>query len=120
MIHYASDTSLLIITTANQKTLSNDQKEVATLNSLLMGVGIVLNDMDLISSSLQVLKVSWAALGTELSQIITKTEKSENAQDAIIGQSWIDAACLEWKTIFPHSQDLNNRTIQTTRITIGG
>ncbi|HLT94101.1 MAG TPA: hypothetical protein VKZ56_06040, partial [Membranihabitans sp.] len=47
--------------TANQKTLSNDQKEVATLNSLLMGVGIVLNDMDLISSSLQVLKVSWAA-----------------------------------------------------------
>ncbi len=103
----------------DQTNLSKDQIEVATLNSLLLGTGMTLDDMNLISSSLQVLKVSWAALGTELAQIISKTEEAENAQEAIIGQAWFDAACLEWKTIIPHVENLDNRTIQTKHVSIG-
>lgn len=105
---------------SDQANLSDDQKEVTTLNSLLMGVGIALDDMNLISSALQVLEVSWASLGKELSQIISKTQQAENSADAIIGQAWFDAACLEWNAIIPHTQNLDNRTIQTTRVTIGG
>ena len=103
----------------DQINLSKDQKEVATLKSLLLGTGMTLDDMNLISSSLQVLKVSWSALGTELGQIISKTEKAENAQEAVVGQAWFDAACLEWKTIIPQAKDLGSRTIQTKRIMIG-
>ena len=103
----------------DQTNLSKDQIEVATLKSLLIGTSMTLDDMYLISNSLQVLKVSWHALGTELSQIISKTEKSENAQEAVVGQAWFDAACLEWKTIIPHAENLDNRTIQTKHISIG-
>ncbi|GGK59030.1 MULTISPECIES: alpha-pore-forming cytotoxin subunit MakE [Flavobacteriaceae] len=103
----------------DQINLSKDQVEVATLKSLLLGTGMTLDDMNLISSSLQVLKVSWSALGTELGQIISKTEKAENAQEAVVGQAWFDAACLEWKTIIPHAENLDNRTIQTKHISIG-
>jgi hypothetical protein len=103
----------------DQANLSKDQIEVATLKSLLIGTGMTLDDMSLITNSLQVLKVSWAALATELTQIISKTQNAENLQEAIVGQAWFDAACLEWETIIPHTEDLNNRTIQTTHIEIG-
>ncbi|WP_299105799.1 hypothetical protein [uncultured Tenacibaculum sp.] len=104
---------------SDQANLSKDQKEIASLKSLLLGTGIVLDDMNLIASSLQVLRVSWASLGTELSQIITKTQNAQNAQDANVGQVWFDAACLEWETIVPHATGLGELTIQTRRVTIG-
>jgi len=103
----------------DQANLSDDQKEVATLKSLLSGTGATLNDLTLISSSLQVLKVSWAALGTELTQIVDKTQKAENAQEAIVGQAWFDAACLEWQTILPQTNELGELSTQTQRIPIG-
>ena len=40
-------------------------------------------------------------------------------QEAVVGQAWFDAACLEWKTIIPQAKDLGSRTIQTKRIMIG-
>lgn len=104
---------------ADQTNLSKDQKEVSSLKSLLLGTGMVLDDMNFITESLQVLRVSWAALETELSQIVTKVQKSENAADANVGQVWFDAACLEWDTIIPHANDLSELTIQTKRIIIG-
>ncbi len=104
----------------DQVNLTDDQKAVSSLKGLLMGLSSVLSDMNLISESLQVLKVSWASLGSELAQIITKTKAAENSKDAIIGQAWFDAACLEWNSIIPHTQDLNSRTIVTNRVMIGG
>lgn len=105
--------------TADQTNLSNDQKIVATLNSILMGTDTTLNDMDMIGQALQELRISWASLDTELGQIITKTNNAQNSADALVGQAWFDAACLEWETIIPHSQDLSDRTIQSKFIQIG-
>lgn len=104
---------------SDQVNLSEDQKEVATLNSVLLGTALAIDDMNFITEALQVLKISWATLSSELSDIISKTQKAENSNDVIVGKAWFDSACLEWAIIIPHSENLSQRTIQTTRVTIG-
>lgn len=96
---------------SDQTNLNNDQKTVATLNGLSMSTGIVITDMNLIDGALDSLKVTWSLLGDELAQVIEKLNASTNAQEAIVGNAWYQAACNEWNVVLKQAQDLNGKNL---------
>ena len=103
----------------DQNKLSDDQKQVATLHGLAMSVAIALSDMGMIDQALDTLSTSWGIFKKELDGVISKLDQATDAQEAILGKAWFDAAVLEWKTIAQQAQNLTQRNITTTRVQIG-
>lgn len=103
----------------DQTTLSNDQKTIATLKGLSMSTEIAINDIALIGTALDNLRLTWGVLNGELQGEVQKLDKATTAQELIVIQAWYNAACIEWNLIITHTQDLNSRTITTTHVNVG-
>ena len=84
-----------------------------------MSVAIALSDMGMIDQALDTLSTSWGIFKKELDGVISKLDQATDAQEAILGKAWFDAAVLEWKTIAQQAQNLTQRNITTTRVQIG-
>jgi predicted nucleic acid-binding Zn-ribbon protein len=95
----------------DQIELSSDQQQVATLNGLAMSVGVALNDIALITSALDALRVTWDVLLGELENAAGDIAKADNAQLAIVAHVWFDAVCDAWQDIngFVEAMMMQNR-----------
>jgi len=102
----------------SQGELSDDLKEIATLHGLLLSVSMALSDLGLIGKTLDDLRVNWAILEGELTNIIGEVTKADNSKDALVGQFWFESACNQWEEIVPHSQDLSGRSITTSHVQV--
>jgi peptidoglycan hydrolase CwlO-like protein len=105
---------------ADQQTLSADQQQVATLKGLTLSLSLAINDIDAIDTALDALKVSWTVLAGELGNASNDVAKARDAQQAIVGRVWFDAACNSWRTIddFVESMQANNAPVPK-RVAIG-
>ena len=84
-----------------------------------MSTALAISDMSLIATSLDTLRISWDGLQGGLQNVVKDTEKAKTSQEVIVGQAWYLAACNEWNVVIDQSNNLNDRTITTSRVTIG-
>ncbi len=105
---------------AGQSELSEDQSQVATLQGLTLGVGLILSDLDGIATALDPLRITWATLAGELSDVARKVQDATTTSGAMAERTWFDAACDEWEVIVSTCQHLQGRSPPVPRrVTIG-
>jgi len=102
----------------DQQNITDDQKEVATLQGLTLSTGICLTDMDMIADSLDKLRVMWQSYSDNLGDIVMKINASEDTREYIVGKAWFTAACLEWVNVISNAQSYITNPITTTHIQI--
>ncbi len=83
----------------DQQNLSSDQQQVATLNGLSMSMSLALGDIAAIMTALDSLRTTWDVLLGEVGNAAGDVSKAQDAQQAIIAQVWLDAACGAWQAI---------------------
>lgn len=105
--------------TSEQSDLSNDEKTVATLKSLILSTGIVLSDISSLDNAMGSLRTSWSQVSDENKNIISQIQRSETAEQIIVQQTWWNAAVLEWNAVKESTQSLLNRPTDTTRVQVG-
>lgn len=106
--------------TSDQQHLSSDQQQIATLNGLTMSVSMILNDMNMISSALDALEVTWDVLLGELTNAANDVRLAETTDQAIVAQVWFDAACVAWQQIDQFVQSMQAQNAPVPHVVMVG
>jgi peptidoglycan hydrolase CwlO-like protein len=101
-----------------QQQMTQDQKEISSLNGILLTADIVLKDIEMIGTALDPLKTNWEAFEKEINDVIEKIGRAENSSDIILQKAWYEAACDEWNAIVPHLESIQNLSLSTNMIRI--
>ncbi|RQO32566.1 hypothetical protein DBR32_02930 [Taibaiella sp. KBW10] len=97
-------------------TISDDTRQIAVLQTLIMPVVTAIQDADLISSALDGLKVLWQEQADELQNIADKIEKAETTQYYVVGKAWFTAACAQWKAIHLNAEAIKEAPLRIVHI----
>lgn len=105
---------------ADQSHLNDDQKQIVSLQGIVSSANLVLSDVDFIGSSLDSLRTDWQLLSDNLNDEITKISNAKTAQEIIISKVWFEASCEEWVEILNYVNSLQNLSITTAHVQVGG
>ncbi len=89
-----------------QQNLNQDQAQLVTLQALTFSAGIALSDMEVALQMLDSVKTTWDTFSQEMSGVINKISKAENAGMLVVEKAWFNAACDEWAVIVSGAQAL--------------
>jgi hypothetical protein len=101
-----------------QGRISDDQKQLATLQGLTLSTSVALADMGNISQALQDLQISWQGLMDELQATVSKLGKAATSTGLLMEKAWFDAACAEIAIVAPRAKDLSARNVVTKEVRI--
>ncbi|MDD1015696.1 alpha-pore-forming cytotoxin MakA [Pseudomonas rubra] len=104
---------------ADQGSLSDDQKIIATLNGLTLSTGYVLTDMNNINTALDALRMQWTVFAGELGGIVDSLGKASHASDIVVAQAWFESACNEWALIAEHVTQISDASVTSQRKAMG-
>ena len=93
---------------AGQAHLSDDQKQVASLQGLLLSVGQVGENCTDITRSLEVLQVTVGSLYNETVAVVEDLHKATTSEQIILQKVWYMASCNEWADILDVAQTLSS------------
>ncbi|MBF0194999.1 MAG: non-hemolytic enterotoxin lytic component L1 [Magnetococcales bacterium] len=103
---------------AGQAHLTDDQKQVASLQGLLLSVGQVDENCTDITRSLEALQITVGTLYSETANVVEDLNKSTTSQQIIIKKVWYMASCNEWENILDVAKTLICSQPQISRKTI--
>ncbi|WP_448563978.1 alpha-pore-forming cytotoxin subunit MakE [Thalassotalea ganghwensis] len=99
----------------DQKLLSQDQQQIASLNALLLSVGLVNENCSDISRSLEALQTTVGSLYNETANVVDSLQKATTSEQVIIQKVWYMSACNEWQDIEEVASSLTNAQPSITR-----
>jgi len=91
---------------ADQRNMTQDQAQVATLQALTVSAGVALSDADSALKLLDGVRTTWNAFLQELTGVIAKLGHARTAQAIAVERAWWNAACREWELIAAGTQAL--------------
>lgn len=104
--------------TADQAHLSDDQRQIVSLQGISTSAAIVLSDVDFIGESLDLLRTDWELLHQNLEGVVSKVEKATDAKEIIVSKLWFESACNEWSAILDYVKTFQGIQIDTTKVSI--
>ena len=99
----------------DQQELSDDQKQITSLNALLLSVALVNEGCTDISRSLEALETSVGSLYDETSNVVDSLQKATTSEQVILQKVWYMSAFNEWQNILEVALSLTNAQPSITR-----
>jgi hypothetical protein len=100
--------------------LSADQRQVATLQGLILSTNVARDDIGTLFSALDALRVTWGVLLGELQNAATTVAHAQSYQSALVAKVFFDGACNAWQQILNLTGGLSDMDPPTpNRVTIG-
>lgn len=103
------------VVVSEQSELADDERQVAVLQGVMVSVGMVLQDLEYISQSLDALRVAWSVLQAELGRATRDVQEATTTSQALTARVWYDAACRSWREIVDFAEQFSTANPPTPR-----